>query len=485
MRVIAIVLRNPILLAGIAGALVICAAYAPSAWWLMFVALVPFIHAVRGASPRTLVLVGCIFGALLIGSATLATLWASVPGYAGAFGTTEGYVLVLSSWLLFFVPLIPTVIAWAFLAASIRSFGLWAAAVLSAAWVFLEWSRMIIFNIATYAPGVENPPFFSASALGYVIADNSSWLQLASLGGVYLMSGAVIGVNLMAYLFLRRKQWIRLALLGGSVLVISIVPIASIRASYATPSDEELTVGFVSLTSAWLHTEGRADIPFRMNEMPGALDLVVLPEGVSTTSVPLLFPQEAIRDDTVVLSTHSNLRGGILGNIAEVQKAGDTEPSLVRAKRILAAQGEYISGAFLLLARVTGTYTETLSHRMTSGSWGGPFMVGTERVPVSVLFCVEMLAPRFGKTQSTHDESALIALPMSHLQFRDAPTLKKDTLRFLKVRAVEAGVPIVASGNATPGYAIDGFGQILAEVGVDGISGSQVATIRTLSTRGK
>lgn len=467
--------------------LVVIAFYGPCFWWAVFFALVPFIHALRTArSLKRALLLSVLFGSVLLGGATVATLWAEPPAYVGEFGATMHFLLVVASWLLFFVPLIPTVVAWTFVAYSVQKLRIFSALGLSVLWALLEWSRMYLFNIATYAPGVDNPPFFSAGALGYILADNSSWLQLASLVGVYGMSAVVMFVNILFYMLLRLQSMRSLAVLTAVLVTVSVFPVVLIRDALDGQTRTPLTVGIVSLYSSPSQLPLATTTTWStQNELTQTIDLVVLPEGVATSTVSVVIPQRLVRDDTVVLSTRGQERGEVFANIALAQMIGSNSSVPVRAKSILAGQGEYITGVFLALAKGAGVYSEELAHHFTTGTWSNSFTAGPSSTPVSVMFCVEMLAPGFGKDLAKRDESYLLAIPMSHRQFRGAPTLRIDSLRFLKVRAVEANIPLVASGNATPGYAINRYGQVKKEVGRGGSSEATYAVMEVLSTAWK
>jgi apolipoprotein N-acyltransferase len=332
---------------------------------------------------------------------------------------------------------------------------------------------MYLFNIATYAPGVDNPPFFSASFLGYLLADNTAFLQLATIGGVYLMSFVVISSNLAFYLITYVRSSLRsrrVFALIGILTAVSFIPVAQIRDALSTKAPHDaITVGLMAL-----YASDQPTYSHEVNTAVAALaaqspDLIVMPEDAVYTA------PETDREGTVsILGSGLDSFGGLHENMAYVRTIQDKAITTVRSKSVLAAQGEYIIGVFVWLAEHTnlsealGRFRATGIH--TATHWGRALIVGADGIPISVAFCVEMLKPYLAADIVHEQGSALVAFMLSHSQFNHPYTLRTDTLRFLKVRAVEAGVPLVASSRATPAYAIDASGRVLASFGVDGTS---------------
>jgi hypothetical protein len=88
-----------------------------------------------------------------------------------------------------------------------------------------------------------------------------------------------------------------------------------------------------------------------------------------------------------------------------------------------------------------------------------------------------MMAPGLGKRLAKEEGSDALLFLMSHGSFRPAGTLRADTLRYLKVQAAEAGLPLAASGDETPAYALDRFGRVIATFGEDGRTESGVVAL--------
>jgi hypothetical protein len=119
---------------------------------------------------------------------------------------------------------------------------------------------------------------------------------------------------------------------------------------------------------------------------------------------------------------------------------------------------------------------------LSSARWGQGFSIGSPSVEASVIFCSEVLAPMLGRELVERQRASLLVFVLAHDQFDSPYTLTVDTLRFLKVRTVEASVPSVASAHDTPAYAFDRFGRVTMSLGVDGSSKYGIAHLEVLST---
>lgn len=418
--------------------------------------------------------VGAIVGVCFLGGSTFATLSAGLASSIEGFSPFVEKLLVFLSWLLFFVPLVPTVMVFALILRLPKKLSFGWILCLSLLWVSLEYVRMIIFNVATFAPYINNPPFFSAGFLGYLLADNESFLQLAALGGVPLMSFVVMVANLGMYQMMMVEKRTQKFIIPAWVIFLSSVaflPLADIRESLDSQrSWKEVSVGVMSL-HATSTKEYEETVVLALSELETqAPDIIVLPEGVSYSQL-VLENSEEIGTAHVVGSRFSQV-GGVGAHVAEVGRVGTDEHEVVRGKGVLAAQGEYIIGLFSFVARHLGLSQELRNFsaygNLSTMRWGESFSVGSTGVRASVAFCVEMLQPFLGARLVQEEHSGLLVFLLAHNQFTDAYTLQTDTQRFLKVRAVEAGVPLTASARASHAYVFDAYGRTLGSFGSDG-----------------
>lgn len=479
------VFKGPFSLALVSGCLVLVAFYVPYMWWLVFIALVPLFEGiVRAKSKWYVFFVGCTAGSTIIGGTSLWLLDA-LPGLpAGGIANAFG---IYGSWLALILCIAPVVGLFAVFIRSLPETSSWLPLVIPVAWVASEYVRMFVYAVLTFAPNVANPAFYSVGFIGYPLADSLAWLQLASVGGVYALGGIVVLVNVLAWQSIRSLRHIGALALG--VIIISFLPIADIRESIIPRGETvPVRVGLMSVYtpeserySGFKHDEPYASVVKKSvtalsNEKP---DVILLPEGGSfldkTRSASNLTSPVVIDLATVATGYVSRENIGFAGTLG-----GETVVP-IRAKRILTPQGEYVAG----IARVTGgllgmtgaidTYARRIN--ISTGLWGGPLLIPQKDLRLSLMFCIEALAPGFGASLVRDDNSSLLLVMNSHSRFKDSTFLEIDTLRFLKVRGVEAGVPLMASADQSPAYALDAYGRVLHKFGGKGFSEEGVVEI--------
>ncbi len=476
------------------GVLVLVAFYVPYAWPLIFVALIPLLHGVYGARSRYGAFgAGLLAGMVIVGGTTW---WmfstTTLPGSIGLSPLTNG-IAVIVSWLLIMLFTAPFVGVWALLARSLEVPKMFDAIAVSLLWVMAEYARMYGFNIVTYAANVTNPPFWSTGFVGYVLADSESWLQLASLGGVALMSLMVIGTNILLYTFMR--QWTlsraRLTVIA-SIVLVSLLPLGSIRASLDALPVHEISVGLVSLYSSATESEEHSTVSATDQKthiaelVEEGATLIVLPEGsrfhTASSSVQETITFEGpVIVDSGASSTFQNTNSFW----AYATDQSGTELVPLRTKMVLTPQGEYLIEIFyqFLFLIGKGDIAERFEQRylLTNGDIGHPLIL--KDIRASVLFCFEIFAPEIGRTLVTEQETDLILTMVSHVRFTHSLLLEKDTFRFVRVRAVEARVPLVMSAKQTPAYAFDQYGRVLATIGHTRVSEHAVVRVRVPDTQ--
>jgi apolipoprotein N-acyltransferase len=207
---------------------------------------------------------------------------------------------------------------------------------------------------------------------------------------------------------------------------------------------------------------------------------IVLPEGSRFLSRKHSGGTPILGDTLVVDSWTTNAGSGSV-NVGYGGAPDGRIYAAIRAKRMLTPQGEYVIGAFVVAGTFFGhgdllrTISEGL--RIRSETWGDAVAIPGTDARASVLFCSEMLAPGFGKQLVREEGSDALFFLLSHGTFRPSRALRADTLRFLKVQAVEAGVPLFASGDQTPAYALDAYGRVAASFGTNGRTGYGIVAL--------
>lgn len=482
-------LTNPVAHMLFSGALLLGAFYVPHAWWLVFVALIPFFFAlVRAQNRFSAFFLGMLHGSIMAGGTSF--WYFSATPIVTEMGPITNFLLILACWLAMVIALSPTTGLFALGVYSLprtRQLGYF---VVPLAWILFEFLRMYAFLIVTYAPGVENPAFYSTGFIGYPLADSSSWLQLASPGGIYLMSFVVVGINYLLFRLVLNKKYHSVRFAGTVFLVlggVSILPIVQIRETFSSGDVIQASIGImsVSIPEEELRAGYKATPEFMEKIQAGVkelvsdgAELVLLPEGSRFLT---LTETGTVQDSVVVDVIARKTPYGVLENVAY---AGTPEGSVinpVRAKSIVTPQGEYVIGLAGLVAPLFG-YERKVEEiadkvKVSTARWGTSVSLPGSSLQGSLIFCIEMISPWFGALLAKEQQSDFLLVTISQGRFRNPYSLGVDTLRFLKVRAVEAGRPILSSADHAQAYAIDEYGRLLHELGERGATEYQVVEL--------
>lgn len=472
------------LLAAISSAILTgCAFYIPHAWFLVFVALVPLIHAARTASTKKAALLwGLVTGVGIMGIATYAMLSVrSLPATVGLAASAND-TAVFVTWFLILLVTAPLIGMWAMFVQKYDATRLFIGAVAACMWVALEYIRMYTFNFMTAAPHIANPPFFSFGFLGYPMAESLSWIQLAAMGGVALMSLVAIGANLAFYSMWQKGKLPQAIGLAVLLVLITVAPIDTTRERLLpVPPTPKTSVGIVSIYTA--HGEDTEEArEVRAKQVQKAVTdlsqqgakIILLPEvepfsKASSTvvrSLPENTEQVVVEEDMEGVYGKDALAWGFATTLS-----GETR-SAIRSKMILTPQGEYLIGVFDTALHLLGK-DDVAEHfgdayGLSTGDLGDPLVF--KNVRASLLFCVEAFAPGLGKKLATVQDANLLLVMISHGRFNSSPLLETDTFRMSRVRAVEASRAMAVSAKDAPAFAFDAYGRVLAEIGQGGVS---------------
>lgn len=487
--------RNPLALGLASGALFVVANRVPGAWAVSFIALVPVLYAIeRAGSKRQAFGAGFLAGVPLMGAA----MWwlfdaLPLPPAFGDIPPALGLATVGISFCILALAFGAVVGAWALFAYGIRT---WRYAFLAIApsWLAFEYLRMVVYNLFTLAPHVYNPPFFSSGFIGYPLADNVSWLQLASFGGVYALGAAAAAGNMLAYRVLsladNRRRTILGALMVAAVFLVAVLPVASFLDALRSETPRHtITVAALSLrTPADANPVVRAPAEATMLEFvrkasDAGADVVALPEESNFLAPFSSRTPNGILGDrhrlTIIDSGTALLPDGTRVRRAQAPDTLGMDSGLEQDKRILTPKGEYLPTllSYIITAAGGGKYLDHFAARRSYSIAHGGTPGVVRGVRISVLLCIEAMVPGLGRDMARQQKSDVIALLASHAWFGFSPTLAEDTFRQARVQAVEAGVPIIRSADFAPAYVFDRYGRIVASAGYGAEPGLAVATL--------
>lgn len=411
---------------------------------LAFVALIPFLWAVREARARRGALLGIAFGAAYF-TAVLAWL---IPLTRLGLGVL---VAGQTAWM---------ALAFALVAAAWREHAPFRTAlVLGAVWASVEWARGVFFFGG-----------FTWGGLGYTQHDNSMILPLASVMGVWGISLAVMAINVLALeglLRLRvapRRAAIAVLVAGAVALLPAAIPVAT---PDGPPADVAVVQGnvpkFVAVGNRIIEdrivAENHASVHVRMADDPP--DLAVWPENSldrDPTRAPDLRPLvegavRTVRSHTLAGAITDTPDGRILNQNLLYGPDGDVLERYT--KNHLVPFGEYVP------FREQLDFIEALeqvARDLTPGDQPGRFQIPAGRF--SSVICFENSFPDLVR-RFTDGDTGFIVVSTNNATFLRTP-LSRQHLVLSELRAVENGRWVVHAAVSGISGIVDPRGRVVA-----------------------
>lgn len=469
--------------------------YALFLWPLGFVALIPFFFVVDrfSGSLKQTFLVGWIFGATFIGTA-LVWFWATLPlDWLGIEGAFWGVLTVFYVWGLLSAMLALFIAGFAVLFKVFPQSMLRALVFAPLVWVLCEYLRTFGFFVLEFGPGSDFGPHFTMGSLGYLLSNNSHFLALSSLGGVYILSATVVLINGVVYELLvsTRPFWgrvWRVALVGVVLGIFSLAPIA--LPAYGNEQDAKKT-----LSIAVLHTsfdphltisdeefsrrfETLKDMLSQIPKNESGIDIVVLPEDsrfiktlIARNEAKIFF--EAIFGDREILVIDSSRVEDAQGNVVQQLFALNTKTGVIQTaeKKFLLPHGEYLpyltQVAFTLVGKndLVAALNKNRSYRSGKDVEALEF----KDLSIGALFCSDVLTPVFYNKLADEGVDVFINLA-SQSWFHGSRIINNQIQNIAAVRAAENNLPFIQASNGSPSFILDERGEVEAESGWEGSS---------------
>ncbi len=419
-------MRSRVAAAAASGLLIALAFPWPGLWPLAFVALAPLLLALDGVTARRGALLGGVTGLV---SFLIVLRWIA-PLSLGGYVALCVYLSVYPA---------------AFGAIAARA----PRRVAPAAWVALEWLRGWVLG------------GFSWGSLGYALAPSPLLAQAASVGGVALLSAAVVGTATLATMRTRRALGAAIAIPvvmalhgavvigdGGATLRVAVVQAdlsprerfrpdvaATALTRYATISDS--AVGQGAELIVWPETA----IPVPLDEGVG-LEVRArgLRDRVERWGASLVFGVSEVSPDPAKFY-----------NAAVMYAPGGVRAPSYR-KRRLVPFGEYTPMPWLF----GGLDRPLPGPEFVFGDGGAPFAVGDARV--GVLICFEDVFA--DEAVARAGDADLLVVLTNDGWFGD--TGGAQHLAISRLRAIETGRAIARAANTGVSALIDPYGRVVA-----------------------
>lgn len=440
-------------------ALLWTALYAPREWaWAAGVALVPLLWMARRAeSNRQALRFGWAAGFL---HWLLAIRWLT--------NVTVGGWVALSAYCALYV--LPPV----WLARNWRGGGLGFAASLAVVWSGCEFFR-----------GWFGWGGFPWNPLGVGLAPWPPGIQLASVGGIWLVSGLVAFTNgLVAWAVIERRGWRGLAL--GALAVVLALGWGVWRAWRLDDADHVSRMGSGrTLRVALVQTSIPQDekwVQSKIEMIYERLAGLTRQAQAGPDAELIIWPETALPDDvrnslpsyTLVRGLVTNGPPILLGSLDSREDAGgelryynsafllDRQGRLAGeyAKRHLVIFGEYVP--FERWIPEAWRFAMGLPLSITAGDRGAIFYAGGGRTPLAPLICFEDILPHLARADVRRGARMLVNV--TNDAWFDECATPRQHLRNAIPRAVENGVPLARAANTGVSCVVARSGRVEARL---------------------
>jgi len=437
-------------------------------FWLIWVALVPFLSVITGQSRKKSFLFGLLFG---VTEGSILFFWI-IEGTQRYSGSTTLLGIPIFLFLVFFVALFPAAFA---LVVSIlttvraKQSVVFTAVVSAFVWVIFEW---ININILSGVPWIKY-------SLGFTQAENLYGLQLVSVTGQWGISFIIVLVSCYLASALREKN-VKTAYFAFAGVFLFYFTGFMIFSVTENKTNKQISVAIlqenIKAETRWQESNGDklAGIFFDLNQQAANLnpDIIVWSE----TALPWTF----INDDPLLTKAL---------NITKKVKAAHIVGMLRQAEKT----GRVFNSAFYIEpgGSVSGIYDKVdllsfIEEPLISSSLKIPFLsdgLYTNIIPgkrndpidspygkIGVLICNESLLPYPAKKLVKNGAEFLVNL--SNDGWLEGTQLAGHHFYYSRMRAVETGRDVVINSNRGFSGIVSGNGVIIEK----NISGKAVCT---------
>jgi apolipoprotein N-acyltransferase len=349
-------------------------------------------------------------------------------------------------------------------------------------WVAGEVLGSFIFSVMMIGPGGALNAAYSLGYSGYLLAEHDGLLQMASFGGVYILSFLYITFVVFLLLVLQKKNIVISFSVG---LIVSVAYLSSFQQYVffpVTPKSDGHTI--VSIDTYPDRQQSKEQTGFQKSvaieeAMERALlmdnDYILLPEdaqffnqtktaGSLAASINLKYESP----DQVIVDSGGAVVDGKLVLQASVFNGPEDAVEVIH-KRYLVPQGEFMptlySGFLSLFGSpdITKLIKEHLSFEIGPNTNQSAV---ADNVP-GILFCFESVDPRgVRRLVDERGNMPFVAHPISHTWFHDSEILWHQLESMLRVQAVWSKQYIISSSNHaySSAYAPNGAIQMLEAV---------------------
>jgi len=460
----------------------------PVFWFLSFFSFVPLFYFIglKNTDSKKVFWGSFLFGFVFMGW-TLSWSFNTLPlDWAGIETPSVGFILVFSAWLLEAIVfgLLTGIFGIAVHKIYERNIGWMMIAGTPSIWVLIEYVKSIVMTFVWSGPGTLLGPHWSMGTLGYLLAENETMLQLASLGGVYLLSFIIIFINVLVYgISISPKKLIKKKLAHLACVALFTIMLSIIVGKISAPEHDDETflnvaVAQTNFASAFSRSDNEhvgkfSEITRLMFtakndiEKDGRkVDILILPEDSRFFShIEKDSQGEIVKDilgneNAIVIDSGAKTNDGRLKSKLEyISTNGEITDS---EKIFLMPFGEFLPRAILFPAKIFGMdeWVDNFNGARKYFRGNNPTIAEFNGVKLGTLFCSEIISTDLYR-EITRDGAGLLINISSQSIFNKSSIFFKQILNIAQVRSVENRRFFVQSSNYAPSFILNDRGQVV------------------------
>lgn len=457
----------------------------PLTWYVSIIGIALFVYtlnSLKGGAWHQYLLFGAGFGTAYA-AIVLIWFWHILPLDWMDAGILGSFLVLFLSWFFVAMALGSVFFLLSILYGRFGSSSVFGSFFFASLWVLSEYAQMWLFAFLTWGIASAKSAHFSATFIGYALASFSPLLQLASIGGVYLLSftAAFMGVSVYRLWNIptapKKRIYVVLIALCCAIGITTLDSYVPLIQTAEHPDEKMLRVALVTTQfshkllrdyeSRFERHEVQKNLVLSAVQDKPPIDLLVFPEGAANFPsgerevqefLSEVFPQNkpAIIDSIVTFERDTRLQRMFYWT-PEAELSGTYD------KIFLVPQGEYTPNITYIVFRILGMMEvvekmKRVSPGFTPGS--AVSTVRTDGISIGGLFCSDVLSPQLYRQQTERGAGVLVNAA-SHALFHSSPIVDTYILHISKVRAVENGRYLLIAGNGVPSSVISSVGEIV------------------------
>jgi len=459
----------------------------PSLWFLGFVGMVPFFAFLyqENLNLKKVFLNGLIFGFIFMGS-VLSWFWSTYPlEWAGVGNDYVAFFATFLGWFVASIFFSLFITAWAIIFNRFKKNNLYDIFFASSLWVIFEYLRAFAFSLFLVSSVSLTGPHWTLGFLGYILAENTLVLSLASIGGIYMLSFIIISMNINIYQILFTKITTeapkkKVVYILSSFVLILIVSFFVHTFSNSVEEHKKLRIAMIDTyispsfainKKQYLeHTEKIKRIVVGMKIDEYEPDLIILPENTKFISSlsnieKKLISKNILQKETLFIDSNPVLvrERGVMSSLVYFNTKKGSSYSY---KTLLVPFGEYLPYTTSFFARAFGKqqWVESFNNkrRYSNGKDLNDAVIEFQNIKIGALFCSEIVSNKLYGDITKQGANLLINIA-SHSVFDGSPTLYSQTTKMAKVHAVQNNRYFIQSMNFAPSFVVNNKGEIIAK----------------------